>query len=698
MDLREYRDDIVNKIKAKAIEDEVYPYEAFIDFATDIMVDDYSWLSGLEKCYLNIPAVDNKYKSMHIDAGSLELSTNSVNLLIQDFDDGELREINNAQINANVASMLNYFENILKGYFLYGEQADPAVQLARDIKRNLEYVYKIHLFIVSTNQISKRVKPFNKSTYTFNGVEYRVELDILDMDKIYNAKLAVTQKEDTYFKTEEFGIDGIPCIKADIESDNYEAYLAVVPGRFLSDIYKEYGPRLLEGNVRSFLQFRGGVNKGIRGTILNEKDRFFTYNNGISTTAKDIEIENIPGKGLCITAFKALQIINGGQTTASLAAASIRDKADLSGIFVQMKLTIVKVKDEEFIRNISKYANSQNKVTAADLNSNHPFYTKIEDFSNRILAPATGGRIYQTHWFFERSRGQYEQPKIKMKKGSSELATYERLYPADQKFDKTDLAKYINSAEMQPFNVAWGKEVNATKFQAEMEKQWEKDKTVYNEKYFRDLIAKAILFNKIRKTILSLDWYKENKGYLAQLITYTFSKLVYETTKLGKILNYKYIWDKQDVPDFLVEEIAQIAETVSGVFRDPNKTNANIETYCKSKQCWDAVAVAKYSLSDETVKFLTSKEDNAVAESLAKKEQKFANGIDNEIGIFQKGSAYWETLIKKGTEQKVLNPYDVEMLQNAVKYCNFVYIQLSPRQIKAIGLAVEKLAENGIPV
>ena len=95
---------------------------------------------------------------------------------------------------------------------------------------------------------------------------------------------------------------------------------------------------------------------------------------------------------------------------------------------------------------------------------------------------------------------------------------------------------------------------------------------------------------------------------------------------------------------------------------------------------------------------MISKEDNAVAESLAKKEQKFANGIDNEIGIFQKGSAYWETLIKKGTEQKVLNPYDVEMLQNAIKYCNLVYTQLSPRQIKAIGLAVEKLVENGIPV
>ena len=164
------------------------------------------------------------------------------------------------------------------------------------------------------------------------------------------------------------------------------------------------------------------------------------------------------------------------------------------------------------------------------------------------------------------------------------------------------------------------------------------------------------------------------------------------------LLNYKYIWDKQDVPGFLVDDIAMLAAAVSNTFRDPNKTNSNIETYCKSKQCWDAVSAIPVSLSTSTLKFLIGKEENAVAEVLAKKEQKFANGIDTEIGIFEKGSTYWESLIQKGTEQKVLNSYDVEMLQNAVKYCNCVYSQLSPRQIKAITAAVNKMIENGISV
>lgn len=506
MELNEYREYVINQIKATAIEEQRYPYEVFIDFVADIMVSDYSMFSGIEQCYFSLSTGNKSFKSMHIDAGSLELSTNTLNLMIADFNDGKLANINSSDVNASIASMINYFENCLKGFFVSAEQSDPAVQLAIETRRNLESIYKLHLFIAGTDQLSKRVKNIELKDFTFKGKTFKVELDIVDIVKIFNAQLATSEKEDIIIDVTDFNISGIQCIRADINSQNYEAYLAVVPGSFLSDIYKKYGPRLLEGNVRSFLQLRGGVNKGIRGTILNEREKFFTYNNGISTTAKSIELKEIQGKGLCITSFTDFQIINGGQTTASLASATIKDNALLDGIFVQMKLTIVKNKDAEFIRNISRYANSQNKVTAADLNSNHPFYNRIEEYSRKIYAPAVNNQTYQTIWFFERSRGQYDQPKMKMTK--SERATYERINPNSQKFDKTDLAKYINSDEMKPYDVAWGKEINATRFQAEMEKQWEKNDSVFNESYYRDLIAKAITFGTIRKTILGLEWYK----------------------------------------------------------------------------------------------------------------------------------------------------------------------------------------------
>jgi hypothetical protein len=471
---------------------------------------------------------------MLIHAGALELSTNTINLLYADFNADDIDNITNTDIGTHSAQMTNFVENALKGYFSIGEQSNPAVQLGLDIKRYSADIYKIHLFIVSTNQLSRRVKNIDLDDVIFSGKTYKVELDVIDIEKIFNAQLANTEKEETIINVSDYGIDGIPCIRADIGAGRYEAYLAVVPGEFLSNIYKKFGPRLLERNVRSFLQLRGGVNKGIRATILNERENFFSYNNGISTTAKNVTLEEISGKGSCITSFTDFQIINGGQTTASLASASIKDKAPLDRIFVQMKLTVILDEGElgdEFVRNTSQFANSQNKVTAADLVSNHQFYLRIEDFSRKLYAPPSNGLPYQTIWFFERSRGQYEQPKMKMTKG--ERATYERVNPSSQKFDKKDLARYINSADMYPHYVSWGGEVNAVRFQGEMEKQWKADPAVFNESYFRDLVAKAIIFTTIRKTILKQDWYKERNGYLIQNVTYAFSKLIYEVQQLN---------------------------------------------------------------------------------------------------------------------------------------------------------------------
>ena len=91
----------------------------------------------------------------------------------------------------------------------------------------------------------------------------------------------------------------IPCIKGEI-GDNlgYNAYIAIIPGRLLADIYIEYGSKVLEGNVRAFLGTAGSksVNSGIRRTIINEPDRFFTYNNGIATTAARISTSEKKGQ------------------------------------------------------------------------------------------------------------------------------------------------------------------------------------------------------------------------------------------------------------------------------------------------------------------------------------------------------------------------------------------------------------------
>ena len=696
MDLMEYREYYVNHVKATAIEEQRYAYEVFIDMVAEIMIDDWSLLSAIDQCHFSVSTGTRTFKSMLIHAGSIEISTNTVNLLFADFNADEVVNITNTGINSHCGHMISFVENAIKGYFAAGEQSNPAVQLGLDIQRNAGHIYKIHLFIISTNQLSRRVKSIDLDDVQIQGKTYKVELNVIDIEKIYNAQLATSEKEDVVINVSDFGINGIPCIRADIGTGRYEAYLAVVPGEFLSDIYKKLGPRLLERNVRSFLQLRGGVNKGIRGTILNERENFFSYNNGISTIAKSVNIEEVTGKGLCITSLTDFQIINGGQTTASLASASIKDNAPLNGIFVQMKLTVILEEGEEgdeFVRKTSQYANSQNKVTAADLVSNHAFYQRMEDFSRKLYAPPSRGLPYQTIWFFERSRGQYEQPKMKMTKG--ERATYERINPPKQRFDKKDLARYINSAEMLPHNVAWGGEVNAVRFQVEMEKQWKKDPAVFNEAYFRDLIAKAIMFISIRKSILHQDWYKERNGYLIQNVTYAFSKLIYEVQKSGMVMNYRHIWDKQELPTFLIEDIIKIAYITREVFFRPNI--GNVETYCKKAECWEEVRKLPCDLSVSTKAFLLNRDDVREEKIIAKKEQRFSDGISIEVEIFNFGEAYWCNLSEIGIQQGVLNGGDVQLLALATEYCKGTR-SLPQAHFKKIMEVREKLRDAQIPV
>lgn len=696
MTLEEFRESFINEdINAEAISTSRHPVEIFIDECKDILINDYSLLSEINDCYFEFKNGTKAFKNMSLDAAYLDLETNVLNLMIVDYNPGEVTNITNEFINRKTNLLINYFENVLKGFFKDGEQANPAVQLSRDIINNRQYIYKLHLFIVSTNKLSKVVKTLKMSDYTFAGQTFKVELDVLDIEKIYLSKKPGFQKDDLIIDTKDYGFKGIPCIKAEIETDQYESYLAIVPGEFLSDIYKEHSDALLSANVRSFLKFNGAVNKGIRGTILNEKHRFFTYNNGISTTASDVVLEKDPNGGLILTSFTNLQIINGGQTTATLAATNIKNGADLSGIYVQMKLTVVKDVDDDFVINIAKYANCQNQIKDADLNSSHKFYVRMEDYSRKIYAPLQTGQIVQELWYFERIRGQYDQPLMQMTKG--ERDNYKKVRPKNKKFNLTDLSKYLNAADMLPYFVSWGGQVNARRFHTNMVAQWEKDDSVYNELFYKELIGKKILFTHIGNLVSNQSWYQENRAYRPQIIAYTFSKLVYEAKKENLSIDYKKIWDLQKVPECLDNDLIDISKIVFDCIHNENtRTSANIETYCKKEDCWKHIQKQPYDISDLAKLALISKLDKEIEITVAKKEQSFNSGLADEISIFKQGSPYWNSLLVRGKEQEVINYSDEKLLKVVINYCNGVYAQLTKSQIKQLELVTKKLQENGI--
>jgi hypothetical protein len=254
----------------------------------------------------------------------------------------------------------------------------------------------------------------------------------------------------------------------------------------------------------------------------------------------------------------------------------------------------------------------------------------------------------------------------------------------------------MNAADMLPHYVSWGGEVNAAHFHNNMLKQWNKDNSVFNELFYKELIGKKIFFAYIENTISAQEWYQDRRAYRPQLVAYTFAKLVYETRKAKKNINFRGIWDTQKVADAYYPDVAAIAKMVFDTIYDENRSTANIETYCKKEECWLILQKKPYELTDTIREALVTQADLAVEAVQAKKEQKIISGISDEINIFTKGSAYWESIIARGTEQKILNYADVQMLQNAINYCNGLYAQLSKFQLKEIGRITAMLKENGI--
>ena len=296
--------------------------------------------------------------------------------------------------------------------------------------------------------------------------------------------------------------------------------------------------------MRSFLGKTGKVNRAIRETIIKKPEMFFAFNNGIAATALSVEVKAGP-EGLRLLAAKDLQIVNGGQTTASLAFTRRKDGVDLSHIFVQMKLSVVDAeKSGELIPKISEFANKQNKVSDSESFSNHEFHRKLEEVSRRIKAPAKLGSQRQTSWFYERVKGQYRIESAKM--SPAEKIRFEADNPRRQVITKTDLAKVENSWQQLPHEVSKGAQKNFDVFSKYVVSEWQRNSPQFNDEYFRTIVAHAIVFRELEQLIpAQSDWY--DGGYRANVVTFSIAKLVQIINEQGggKALNTQAIWKAQ---------------------------------------------------------------------------------------------------------------------------------------------------------
>ncbi|MEG2415423.1 MAG: AIPR family protein, partial [Kiritimatiellia bacterium] len=507
-----------------------------------------------------------------------ESGNGSLNLFISIYSGAnKISNINKDEIEASFKRLENFFIKSLDEKFYKGmEESSEGYNAAFFIFSRRETISNVNLFLLTDKKLSSRLDSIRQKQ---NG-SVKLNYHLWDLTRLYRmiSSERVPQDITINFK-QEFG-DGLACLPASFDAVEYKAYLAVIPGIVLAKLYEKFGSRLLERNVRSFLQAKGKVNKGIRTTILNRPAKFFAFNNGITATAEDMVFTN--GK---IQSLKNLQIVNGGQTTASLFSAYWKDKADISKVFVQMKLSVVSQElADEMVPDISKYANSQNKVNDADFFATHPFHKRIEDFSRRIYAPALEGQITQSKWFYERARGQYINGYAY--KTSASKKKFQIEYPKNQLFTKTDLAKFEGVWLQLPHIVSKGAQYIFLDYAEKVEARWKKDDTQFNEAYYKIAIAKAIVFKATERIITNSSWY--DGGYRANIVAYALAYIAKNVGDMGKSVNFMKIWNKQRLSRSFENALRQITKKVQDKLIN-NGFMSNIGQYCKRPDTWAEV-------------------------------------------------------------------------------------------------------------
>ncbi len=459
-----------------------------------------------------------------------------------------------------------FIQNLFSGKMDAIEETAPVFDFVQTIKKVASDVARVNIYILSDAIIP--LDPPHLSNYQDVIVSYNIR----DVEYLYRIFASGSGREPIEIKFKETFDETIPCLLMPKENMDYESYLAVVPARILADIYRDFGARLLEQNVRTFLQFRGKINKGIRDTILKEPHMFMAYNNGISATAESVELtEDKSG----IISIEDFQIVNGGQTTASIFQTRRKFKdSDIDSVFVQLKLSVIKdhQKKSEIVSLISRYANTQNKVSEADLTSNHPFHIEIENLSRKIWAPVQIGKS-QTRWFYERARGQYNDELSKIDAVGKRKKWQERN-PKNQSFAKEDLARFYNACEMLPWWVVKGRQRNFIEFMKTA------DSMDTDQVFYEDLVAKAIVFRSCEKLYGTGSKAIGDLRYMVVPYSVAWLCLITECN-----INLHKIWREQGLSEYLGSLILEVLRKVDKFMRE-TAPGGLIGEWAKKEDCW----------------------------------------------------------------------------------------------------------------
>lgn len=479
--------------------------------------------------------------------------------------------IRNDEVQSAAEQALRYLTGALAGMHDRMEPSTDQYEMTSRIHDAGRTLRKARIFILTDGETDLARR--KSATTTVRDVEVRLEF--WDIERLARALAHGRPQEEIEIDVTAMNGTPLPCVTADTGAGDYSAYVMILPGQLLHRLYEEHGARLLERNVRSFLQAKGKVNRGIRDTLREDPQHFLAYNNGISMTADAVETDTSSGC-LAITRIKGLQIVNGGQTTASINRAAKTDKIDLTKVFVQAKLTVIAKNEMDVLApRIAEYANTQNPIQMADFSANDAFHIEIERLSNTVWNPDQQGR-----WFYERARGQFFVAQATEGSTDARLRRFRERTPPHRKFTKIDLAKFMSAWDQLPHHVSGGGQKNFVNFTQRLRetkpKTWRPD-----DRFYKEVIAKAIIFHGIMGIV------KREKfaGYRSNIVAYTMALLSFRS---GSSLDLLAVWNAQrlsiELEDMIRDWSHQVAQAIV-----ETAGSKNVSEWCKKPDCWKAI-------------------------------------------------------------------------------------------------------------
>ena len=578
-----------------------------------------------------------------VNAYDINTPQNAIDIIVALYKSGsgEIEKVTKTEIDKTFKRATTFLEKsrLGSGFYQSLEDSAEARDLAQLIHSNYKNLKSARIILV-TNGLSG---PFEGQVVNNNGFE--IVYQIWDFERLWRQISSGMKKEFITVNFENEGYDPVKCVDASDGKGIYTTYISLIPGKLLKDLYDRYGTRLLERNVRAFLQARSNVNRGIRDTIIERPNMFLAFNNGITVTAKKVELHVDDNGNKSVGEISDFQVVNGGQTVASLWHTAVKNKASIKNVYLQMKLTVVNRADDidEIAPLISKYSNAQNAVNTADFSANDPFHRNLETVALSIYAPDPTGGNKQTIWFYERARGSFAEVRAR-ERTPAKIKAWDQIHPRRQRFDKLVVAKLENTWRKIPHIVSLGGQKNFSHFTVYVEERINAENQIeVDSSYFKDLIAKFIIWKSTEKIITA----QKTPGYRANIVTYSLCWIIVNKPDL---IDLKDTWDNQQIDDELSNIIDIVTRRIRGVVTN---TQGNVTEYCKKEELWKKIKKMNIDLDVSPEDIITEKKPTSKPSEI-----NFDDFINLEI---------WESLALWIKNEKKLPDKDLDFSGSIIK-------------------------------